>query len=667
MKQYNNQVLQEAVSRLNAQQQQAVELPEVSSLILSTAGSGKTSTLTARIAYIVSELGVPSSQVLAVTFTNKAASEMRSRLKNFALSQMPSWIGTFHSVCNRILRSHCTKVGLTADFYIIDAAESQSMVKRIIKNNYSSDIDYEPILDQINSWQEAGLRAKDAPKPGIALEVFKLYESECVKNNCVDFAQLMSRVHEIFITHESVRVYYARQWRFILVDEFQDTNDLQYKLLSLLANPQSSLGASDGLRDDSFDAPARNTNAVFACGDDDQCLYSWRGARVGNMDDFLRDYNPVVVKLEKNYRSDGFILQAANSVIHNNTQRQAKQLVATKDAIEKIRYHRAANELAEAGFIAEQIMNFRRQGMRFNQMCVLYRTNSQSRAIEKVFAAQNIEHMIYGGFKFFDRVEIKNAIAYLRLAINKNDNLAYSRVYNTPARSLGSVSFEKLQAIALKESVSLSQAVGKMEKKVQEKFQVFEERIEELADFFTQSAGAAKRVSLASLMQHIIVNSGLENMYKNDKKEGPQKLDNLYELISAAKVFEKENPGQDLKTSAMEFLALCSLESDPESKKEKAQTTDCVKLMTIHTAKGLEWDVVFIAGCEEGLLPHGSNSSQDDLLAEERRLMYVAMTRARKILYITRASERMFAGNINMSEPSRFLFEIPKGLLVTKY
>lgn len=708
----NNPVLQGYVERLNDEQRRAVLLPATSSLILSTAGSGKTSTLTCRIAYLLSEMGAAPQEILAVTFTNKAAGEMKHRLKSFAITAMPSWIGTFHGICNRMLRSHAPKVGLRKDFYIMDSGEQESTIKKIIKLNYSKDLDATNIIHQINSWQEQGLRPHDITQKSLTRDIFKDYEAVCLKNNCVDFGQLISRVYEILNTHEDVALYYWSQFKYILVDEFQDTNDLQYKWLkklSMTANPEKAFkfagSAASGVKPntsipgahhnvpsglkDAFEeylerdkpieeahsvnvatvstpvptsAVRSDKNVLFVVGDDDQSLYSWRGARVQNMDDFISDYQPAIIKLEKNYRSDGYILQAANAVIQNNKIRQQKELVATFDSVEKIRYYKAENDLVEAGFLAEQIMNYRRSGYKFAQMAILYRTNAQSRSIEKIFTAQNIPFLIYGGFKFFERAEVKNAMAYFRLGLNPHDNLAFSRVYNVPARSLGATSFEKLQQCSQQYNLSLFDAIDKLDAKTKEKFEVFKELVEAV----NMSMKGASTKGLAKQMTACIVASNLEVFYKNDKKDGVQKLENLYELISAASVFERENANVPKTTMAQEFIALASLDADPETKK-KDPAADAVKIMTIHTSKGLEWDIVFMSGVEEGLLPHASNSLDEEKLAEERRLMYVAMTRARKILYITRAQERMFAGSTYMSEASRFLYEIPKNLIVSKF
>lgn len=646
-----NLVLQQFIENLNEEQQKAVTLGAKSSLILSTAGSGKTSTLTCRIAYLVSQMQVSADNILAVTFTNKAAGEMKHRLQKFAIDKLPSWIGTFHGICNKILRSHASKVGLKSDFYIIDSGEQESVIKKIVKTQFSKDLDISSIVYEINKWQENGLRAKDIDKKTITKDIFFEYERSCIQNNCVDFAQLISRVYEIFITYPQVAQYYHNKFKYILVDEFQDTNDLQYKWLKKISQ-------SVVIKDDLMGESEFSQSVVFAVGDDDQCLYSWRGAKVQNMNDFITDYSPEIIKLEKNYRSDGYILQAANAVIHNNKVRQQKQLISTHDSVEKIRYYRAENELVEAGFIAEKIMSYRRQGLKFSQMAVLYRTNAQSRSIEKVFTSHAIDFQIYGGFKFFDRAEVKNAMAYFRLSLNCHDNLAFARVYNMPARSIGATSFEKLSTIAQQNSLSLYSSIDLLDKKTKEKFEVFKQEIDNLSQLVSVANGLVRKMTVC------VVNSGLEQYYKQDKKEGAQKLENLYELISAAQVFEKEN--KNSKTLEIDFLALSSLESDPQSNK-KDPSKDAVKIMTVHTAKGLEWDIVFVAGVEEGLMPHMSNIDDEESLSEERRLMYVAMTRAKKILYLTRAEQRLFMGQTMVSTASRFLYEIPKDILINRY
>lgn len=642
-----NKVLEQFISELNEEQKKAATLGDKSSLILSTAGSGKTSTLTCRIAYLISEMNINPENILAVTFTNKAAAEMKNRLQKFAIDKLPTWIGTFHGICNKILRTYGNKVGLNKNFYIIDSNEQESLIKKLIKTSYSKDLDINNIIYQINKWQENGLRAKDINDKTIIKDIFKDYETICLQNNCVDFAQLISRVYEILNDNPEIASYYHKKFKYILVDEFQDTNDLQYKWLNKISKCI--------IKDDLEEIGIMEQNTVFAVGDDDQCLYSWRGAKVQNMNDFIQDYNPEIIKLEKNYRSDGYILQGANAVIHNNSVRQQKQLIATHDSIEKIRYFRGHNDINEAGFIAEKIMEHRRNGVKFSQMAILYRTNAQSRSIEKVLTSHNIPFLVYGGFKFFDRAEVKNSMAYFRLAINKNDNLAFMRVYNFPARGIGQTSFEKLVNLAQTNNISYYDAIDLLDKKTQEKFIVFKNKIDELAGLVSVAKGLVKKMTVC------VIHSDLEKIYQEDKKEGQQKLENLYELISAAQVFEKENLNNP--NLEIDFLALSSLEPDPKTNK-KDPAKDSIKIMTIHTSKGLEWDIVFLSGLEEGLLPHSSNLDEVNL-QEERRLMYVAMTRAKKMLYLTRAQERLYLGNTIVTNPSRFLYEIPKNIIVT--
>lgn len=647
----NNLVLEQFINDLNDEQRKAATLSAKSSLILSTAGSGKTSTLTARIAYLVSELKVDPENILAVTFTNKAAGEMKNRLQKFAIDKLPTWIGTFHGICNKILRSYANKVGLKNDFYIIDSSEQESLIKKLVKTQFSKDLDIPNIIFQINKWQENGQRAKDIQQKTIVKDIFMEYEKLCIQNNCIDFAQLISRVYEILTSHPQIATYYHNKFKYILIDEFQDTNDLQYKWLKKISQAVRVV-------DDLTGEQELHQNVVFAVGDDDQCLYSWRGAKVQNMSDFITDFKPEIIKLEKNYRSDGFILQGANAVIHNNKIRQAKQLVSTRESVEKIRYFRAENDLSEAGFIAEKIMEYRRLGMKFSQIAVLYRTNAQSRSIEKVFTSFNIPFLVYGGFKFFDRAEVKNAMAYLRLSLNPHDNLAFARVYNFPARGIGATSFEKLSVISQQKGISLFESISYLDNKTQEKFLSFKEEVERLSQLVGVAHGLVKQMTVC------VVNSGLEAFYQQDKKDGQQKLENLYELISAAQVFERENLNN--KNITIDFLALSSLEADPQTNK-KDPLKDAVKIMTVHTSKGLEWEIVFVSGVEEGLIPHMSSMQEEELLAEERRLMYVAMTRAKKILYLTRAEERLFMGNTVVTNPSRFLYEIPKDIITSKF
>lgn len=649
-----NKILENYLQKLNLEQRTAATINKnKSSLILSVAGSGKTSTLTSRIAYLVSEENINPESILAVTFTNKAAAEMKSRLKTFSIESLPTWIGTFHSICNRILRSHFDKVGLNKNFHIIDSQEQESLVKKIIKNEFDNSLDVNSVLNQINNWQEKGIRANNIQEKSMSKEVFIKYEEQCLLNNCVDFGQLISRVYEILTLNENILKSYVSKFKFILVDEFQDTNNLQYKWLTLLGNVDKKI-VNDFLDE--------QNNTIFAVGDDDQSLYSWRGANVENMNTFIKDFNPEIIKLEKNYRSQKNILEAANNVIKNNKNRQSKQLVSTIDEKEKIYFYKAYNETAEAGFIAEQINKLRRSGLKYNDICILYRKNSQSRMIEKVLSSQSIPFIIYGGFRFFDRSEVKSVMAYLRLVYNKEDNIAFTRVYNFPARGIGTSSFEKLQKISNDKKISLYKSIDYLDNKTQDKFLEFKElidKMEEKVKFILQK-------SLSKAIIQIIIDSGLEELFKKDNKEGPQKLDNIYELSSAAQIFQKENSNLTNDKLIEEFFTLSSLESDVKTNK-KNEDNDCVKLMTVHTSKGLEWNTVFICGLEEGLMPHISNIENIDNLEEERRLFYVAITRAKEKLYITRAEERMMMGQTNLTQSSRFLYEIPKNLFQPIY
>lgn len=646
-----NKILQEYIEKLNSEQKKAATLElNKSSLILSVAGSGKTSTLIARVAYLIENNVLPEN-ILAVTFTNKAANEMKQRLKLLGIERTPAWMGTFHSICNKIIRYHYEKIGLKNNYHIIDTQEQESLIKKIIKTDYP-EFDSKEVLFKINSWQEKGFRASQIQEPSIMAQIFDKYEQSCLTNNCIDFGQLISRVCEIFDKYPDILSKYHKTFKYILIDEFQDTNTLQYKWLKDIAGINNKNNSITNFFDNED-----KTSCVFAVGDDDQSLYSWRGAEVENMNLFINDFSPEIIKLEKNYRSQANILEAANNVIANNKKRQIKTLVPTIKSDSNIKFYKAFNDMSEAGFIAEQINKLRREGIKYSQIAILYRKNAQSRTLEKVFSSQNIPFIIYGGFRFFDRAEIKSAIAYLRLAYNKHDNLAFSRVYNFPTRGIGSTSFEKIFQISNEKKISLYDSIDYLDKKVKDKFLDFKI----LIDSLNEKLNTLINISLYKTVTQIIIDSGLENLYKQDKQEGMVKLDNLYELISAAKVFEVENSNLDKDKLLNEFFALSSLESDVQTDKKNEQT-DAIKMMTIHTSKGLEWNTVFICGLDEGILPHVSNIEENDLLEEERRLFYVAITRAKKNLYITRAEERMIAGNFNYMSSSRFLHEIPKHL-----
>jgi DNA helicase-2/ATP-dependent DNA helicase PcrA len=624
----DNEALNEYLSKLNPEQYKAATYGTGGVLVLAAAGSGKTSTLTSRIAYLIGMKSIQPHNILAVTFTNKAAKEMNQRLYKMGVDTKTLWIGTFHGICNKILRYHAEEAGLKKNFYIMDQQEQLSFLKRCLRaNGYDpKTVGVDDLQDQINGYKEIGWRSDQLRQGSQERRFYKMYEDACISDNCVDFAELMLGCYQLFIKHPHIEEAYAEKFQYILVDEFQDTNELQYKWLTKLAS--------------------RHGN-VFAVGDDDQSIYSFRGAKPENLNLFKHDFNAELIKIEKNYRSDAYILDAANAVIANNTNRQGKNLVATKPGKQLISMYAAFNDEQEAMFIATEMKRLRRALIPYKQMAILYRTNGQSRSLEKAMNAQNIPYIIYGGFRFFDRLEVKHAMAYLRLANNPNDNMAFLRVANTPGRAIGETALKKLDALATENKCSLYEMAKNLDAKTFKKYEPFITVIDSIHSY-------CKGRTLPDMVRIVLEHSGLEKMYEDDKKEGEERLDNLYELISAAEVFVGENPRADID----EFLAFSTLDSDMGTKK-RDENLDAVKLMTVHASKGLEFESVFIAGMEESLFPHANSLGEPTAIEEERRLMYVAITRAKTALYITYCEERLLHGQRNRFFKSRFLKEIP--------
>lgn len=839
--------LDEYINNLNPEQRQAATYGSGSVLVLAAAGSGKTSTLTCRIAYLIGKKNVPSHNILAVTFTNKAAKEMTARLMKMGVNTKALWIGTFHGICNRILRYHAIEANVQKNFYIMDQQEQLSFLKRVCRaNGYDPKVvNVDDLQDKINSYKEQGWRSNQLRIGSQERTLYELYEQACKKDNCLDFAELMLGCYELFQNHPHIADAYAEKFQHILVDEFQDTSELQYKWLKVLAkhhknlfavgdddqcivkgtqilmannttkniecikigdevhsliesgkvsgkvinvhhtkksnlvkilfgndslltcteehiifalNPQMRRSIQPGIgqkvilgksshnkyhkdkmkgkanhnkegyhthitdlsikdsktHEDVSDKTATyfddfnkiNHNAshfVAKLGQDEldwyeakdlkpgfqvynqngnlidiksvsfideemevydldieyfhnycangvmvhNSIYAFRGAKPENLNYLKRDFNAQTIKIEKNYRSDAYILQAANKVISNNSNRQGKNLVATKPGKQMIGLYNAFNDEQESGFVASEIKRLRRSGIPYKNMAILYRTNGQSRSLEKAMTSMNIPYIIYGGFRFFDRQEVKHAMAYLRLANNKHDNMAFLRVANTPVRAIGDAALKKLDAFAQEQKCSLYDAVKLSDSKTQKKYQPFIDVIDTLQTYCSGK-------SIPSQVKVVIEYSGLEAMYEQDKKEGEERLDNLYELISAAEVFVAESPKADID----EFLAFSTLETNVESKK-RDENADAIKMMTVHASKGLEFDVVFLTGLEESLFPHSNALKEPALIEEERRLMYVAITRARDTLYITNCEERLLHGQRSRFIRSRFIKEMP--------
>jgi superfamily I DNA/RNA helicase len=849
--------LREYINNLNPEQQSAATYGEGGVLVLAAAGSGKTSTLTCRIAYLVGEKNVPAHNILAVTFTNKASKEMIARLQKMGMDTKNLWIGTFHGICNKILRYHALEAGIKKNFYIMDQQEQLSFLKRICRaNGYDpKDININDIQHKINGYKEVGWRSNQLRVGSQERNIYELYEQGCLKDNCLDFAELMLGCYELFQNNPTIADAYAEKFQHILVDEFQDTSELQYKWLKLLAEKnknifavgdddqcfvagtpilmadgsaknieliekgdlvlsRTSSGAVEGkvinthtsIKCDliklTFDNELEivcteehtifardpnnirknknqeirmilgknsslnykhnpngkftenNKNGYHSCEADifvesnnakpimeiyadnwqdielyannilnwnkipkvylaqlgqdtleflqasqlevgfevyqadgslvkirsierikeekqvydidiehfhNYCangvmvhnsIYGFRGAKPENLNYLLRDFNAATIKIEKNYRSDAYILEAANAIISNNTNRQGKNLVPTKPSKQMLGLYTAFNDEQESGYIASEIKRLRRSGIPYRNMAILYRTNGQSRSLEKALTSMAIPYLIYGGFRFFDRQEVKHAMAYLRLANNPHDNMAFLRVANLPVRAIGDAALKKLEVTAKELNCSLYSAANGSEGKTLKKYEPFLEVIDNLVNY-------CKGKRIADQVRLVIVNSGLEAMYEKDQKEGEERLDNLYELISAAEVFMAENPKADID----EFLAFSTLETNVESNK-RDENADAIKMMTVHASKGLEFDVVFISGLEETLFPHANAIKEPSLIEEERRLMYVAITRAKELLYLTNCEERLLHGQRNRFVRSRFIKEIPSKLIL---
>ena len=633
--------MSDLLAHLNPPQLQAVTLPPVHALILAGAGSGKTRVLTTRIAWLISTGQVGPHGVLAVTFTNKAAREMTARLSSLVpINVRGMWIGTFHGLCNRLLRAHYREAGLPQTFQILDSADQLAMVKRLLKNLDVDDEKYPPreLCHFINAHKEQGVRAGQAEAwdnyTQRRVELYAEYEAQCNREGVVDFAELLLRCHELLQRNEPLRRHYQQRFSHILVDEFQDTNRLQYAWLQLLAG--------GGAR-------------VFAVGDDDQSIYRFRGAEVGNMRDFEREYaGQNVIRLEQNYRSHGNILAAANAIIKHNRERLGKNLWTDAGEGEPIRAFEGYSDLDEARFVIDEIRELIRDGVPPTQIAILYRSNAQSRVLEHELFTRGVPYKVYGGLRFFERQEVKHALAYLRLLGNPDDDTAFLRVVNFPTRGIGARSLENLQATAHQINSSLYNAAASLTGKPGQAVGAFIRLIEALR---AETAG----LPLPEIIEHVLDKSGLARHYRAEK-DGQERLENLDELINAAATFIDAEGAIGEGGALVSFLTHASLEAGEH---QAGEGQEAVQLMTVHSAKGLEFDVVFISGLEQGLFPHENAVLEGkDGLEEERRLMYVAVTRARQRLYLSCAQTRMLHGQTRYCMPSSFLDEIPEGLLL---
>jgi len=643
--------MSDLLANLNPEQLAAVTLPPQHALILAGAGSGKTRVLTTRIAWLVSTGQVGAHGVLAVTFTNKAAKEMLARLSAMLpINTRGLWIGTFHGLCNRLLRAHYREAGLPSLFQILDSSDQLSAIKRLLKNLNVDDEKFPPreLANFINAHKEQGIRAAQAEAyddyTRRRVDLYAEYDAQCQREGVVDFAELLLRSYELLKRNEPLRRHYQERFRHILVDEFQDTNRLQYAWLKLLAGRDGSTATPDGA-------------CLFAVGDDDQSIYAFRGAEVGNMRDLEREFAVQnVIRLEQNYRSHGNILDAANALIKNNRGRLGKNLWTDAGAGEAIRVFEAFSDIDEARFVVDEVRELVRDGFERTQIALLYRSNAQSRVLEHQLFTAGVPYRVYGGLRFFDRQEIKHALAYLRLIGNPDDDTAFTRVVNFPTRGIGSRSLEALQEAAHRANSSLYNAAASLSGKAGTSVGSFIRLIETMR-------AETENLPLPEVIDHLVEKSGLRQFYLGEK-EGRERLENLDELINAASNFLLEetdtlaNPAEANPLAS--FLAHASLEAGEH---QAGEGQDAVQLMTVHAAKGLEFDVVFITGLEQGLFPHENSTQERDGLEEERRLMYVAVTRARKRLYLSNAQTRMLHGQTRFCLPSLFLEELPEELL----
>jgi len=626
------------VEDLNDKQYEAVTHVNGSLLVLAGAGSGKTKVLTTRIYWLIKEKQVNPMQILAVTFTNKAAKEMQHRV--FSLTKIEvrhMWIGTFHAIAMRLLRLHYALVGLPSAFQVIDNSEQLSMIKRTLKLLNLSDEDYVPkeIQSYINNNKDLGLRANMVKSFGVKqeiyLKIYTAYEQLCNTSGLVDFNELLLRSYELLRDNSNILQLYRGQFQHILIDEFQDTNTLQYMWIKLLKTKD---------------------NCIFAVGDDDQSIYAFRGAKVANLRSFLLDYNVVEpIRLEQNYRSTEHILTAANAVIENNSDRIGKKLWTNQKTDTLIKLYEGYTEEDEAYYVADEIASLVKKGYKYSEIAILYRSNAQSRMFEQLLYSRKIPYRVYGGLRFFDRQEIKHVLAYLRLIVNTSDDEAFLRIVNVPPRGIGPKTIEHLIEASRNNKKTLFESCDLLDSKSAKHLHAFVVLVNNLIEFSN-----IPEISLAAIMEQVLIQSGLKQLYSDNKKENEERLDNLNELVSAVESFII----QDNQLSLSDFLAHAVLESG----EAQADGLDsAIQLMTIHAAKGLEFKVVFVAGLEDGLFPHDRSNAILENLEEERRLMYVAITRSRERLFLTRACSRLLWGKRTSSPISRFVNEIPENII----
>ena len=662
------------IDPLNDAQREAVCAPPGHYLVLAGAGSGKTRVLTHRIGWLTQAERVPPWAILAVTFTNKAAGEMRARLEALIPGGTQGLtVGTFHGIAHRLLRRHWREAGLPETFQILDSDDQLRLVKRVVAGLGLDDAKYPPrqAMWQINHWKDEGRRPdgiehRDHPVTQTFVNIYKAYEDACRRAGLVDFGELLLRAHELWLKHPAVLEHYQQRWRHLLVDEFQDTNTLQYAWIRVLA------GA---------------TGQVFAVGDDDQSIYGWRGARVENMTQFLRDFPGArTIKLEQNYRSTSTILKAANSVIQRNGSRLGKELWTAGDDGERIALYAAYNEQDEARFVIERIREYIDEHGSAKDCAILYRSNAQSRNFEEQLVQRNIGYRVYGGQRFFERAEVKDALAYLRLTANRHDDAAFERAVNTPPRGIGDRTLDVLRRRARHDDTSMWEAAllelaggSELAGRAKNAVKAFLALVDGMARSFAGigEADAAlpavdppmpdsplpiPGLTLAEQIDHAITHTGLRDFYEKDSRGNAEsRVENLDELVNVASRFERT--AEDIDAGLSELSAFLSHATLEAGENQGEAWDDCVQLMTLHSAKGLEFPVVFLVGMEEGLFPSQRSVDDEGRLEEERRLAYVGITRARERLVVSHAESRRMHGAEMLARPSRFLAEMPAELI----
>jgi DNA helicase-2/ATP-dependent DNA helicase PcrA len=629
---------------LNTPQREAVAAPTGNILVLAGAGSGKTRVLVHRIAWYIQTGEATPYGIMAVTFTNKAAAEMRGRIEQ--LLQQPvggMWVGTFHGLAHRLLRAHWQEAGLPQSFQILDSDDQFRTIRRVVRAMELDEAQFPPREAQwfINARKDDGLRPQHIENQGDhtlhqMIRIYQHYQETCERSGLVDFAELLLRAHELFRDQSSVLAHYRQRFRYVLVDEFQDTNILQYAWLRLLVG---------------------DTGSIFAVGDDDQSIYSWRGARVENMQRISKDFaNTKIIRLEQNYRSTATILNAANALIANNNARLGKQLWTEDDAGEKINLYTAFNEQDEARFVVDRIMSWYDTHGIYNDSAVLYRVSAQSRVIEEALMRSNIPYRVYGGMRFYERAEIKDALAYLRLATYRDDDASFERIISTPPRGIGERTIEELRSVAKRDQCSLWTASVQL---IQHKLLGTRAlgALEGFLQLIHTMGESGKDLPLDEHLDNVIKHSGLIEHFKKEKGErGLARIENLEELVTAAGEFEMTDDEGEAMEPLQAFLAHAALEA---GETQASAWTDCIHLMTLHSAKGLEFPNVFLVGMEEGLFPHQRSSEDLAQLEEERRLCYVGITRACKSLTLTHAQHRRLHGSDYYPQASRFIRELP--------